>query len=113
MRRPVCVFFVTAAVFGIGALLLSNGSSATTIPDTGFLSNESGAVTSPDPGRLPTGSNLTAIPEGEQVSTVTCYNSGEQVDDMSKLCFYDCICGTKVLNLKSYQLCPISAKFDC
>ncbi len=43
----------------------------------------------------------------------TCFKSGERSDGMSKLCFYKCTCGTKVLNVRGYDLCPLSHNFQC
>ena len=43
----------------------------------------------------------------------TCFKSGENTSGMSKTCYYNCTCGTKALNRKSTQLCPLSAKFEC
>jgi hypothetical protein len=46
-------------------------------------------------------------------STIMCFFSHETVDGFSKICFYDCMCGTKALSVKAYQLCPINARFEC
>ena len=43
----------------------------------------------------------------------TCYKSGERTSGMSKVCYYSCTCGTKALNKKATELCPLSAKFNC
>ena len=43
----------------------------------------------------------------------TCFKSGEKTSGMSKLCYYSCTCGTKVLNKKSHEICPVTAKFNC
>ena len=43
----------------------------------------------------------------------TCFKSGERTSGMSKLCYYSCTCGTKVLNKRSSELCPLNAKFNC
>ena len=43
----------------------------------------------------------------------TCFKSGENTTGQSKTCYYNCTCGTKALNKKAYQLCPLSAKFEC
>lgn len=48
---------------------------------------------------------------GTAASAETCFKSGEQVSGMNKLCFYKCLSGTKVLNLTSIDLCPLSADF--
>jgi hypothetical protein len=41
----------------------------------------------------------------------TCFSSGEQISGMNKICYYKCVSGTKTLNKKSYELCPITANF--
>jgi len=40
-----------------------------------------------------------------------CPYTGEQQSGMSKMCFYNCISGTKVLNVKAIELCPITHYF--
>jgi len=36
---------------------------------------------------------------------------GEQVSGMNKICYYDVLGSTMTLNVKSYQLCPITYDF--
>lgn len=38
----------------------------------------------------------------------TCYKSGEQISGMNKICYYNCMGSTKAINVKNYQLCPLS-----
>ena len=38
----------------------------------------------------------------------TCFKSGEQTSGMNKICYYDCVEGTKAITIKSYQLCPMT-----
>lgn len=54
-----------------------------------------------------------ATAAGASTLRQTCFKSGEQVDGLSKLCYYRCTCGTKVLNMKAYELCPVTAEFEC
>lgn len=44
---------------------------------------------------------------------VTCFLSGEQESGGSKLCYYDCTCGTKVLNVRATEICPPTERFEC
>lgn len=37
--------------------------------------------------------------------------SGERVDGLSKICYYSTPYGTKAINVKSYELCPLSYDF--
>lgn len=43
----------------------------------------------------------------------TCFKKGEHVDGLTKICYYRCTCGTKALNIKAHQVCPVNAKFSC
>jgi hypothetical protein len=36
---------------------------------------------------------------------------GEKVSGMNKMCFYDVLGSTYTLNVKSYELCPLSHEF--
>ena len=37
-----------------------------------------------------------------------CFLSGEQVSGMNKICFYDCVEGTRAITISSVALCPLS-----
>lgn len=37
--------------------------------------------------------------------------SGESESGLNKICYYDTPSGTKVINVKSYELCPVSYDF--
>ena len=37
--------------------------------------------------------------------------SGEQESGTNKICYYDTPSGTKVINVKSFELCPVSYNF--
>lgn len=37
--------------------------------------------------------------------------SGESESGLNKICYYDTPSGTKVINVKSYELCPMSYDF--
>ena len=39
----------------------------------------------------------------------TCFMSGEQTSGMNKICYYDCVGGTKAITIKSYQVCPMAS----
>lgn len=43
----------------------------------------------------------------------TCFFDSAKVDGLTKICYYSCTCGTKALNLKSYEVCPVTANFSC
>jgi len=45
------------------------------------------------------------------VSAATGYLTGETVDGMNKICFYDVLGSTYTLNVKSVELCPLSHDF--
>ena len=47
------------------------------------------------------------------VYTAYCQFAREETEGMTKICYYSCVCGTKALNKKSFELCPISAQFEC
>jgi hypothetical protein len=55
----------------------------------------------------------TAASTPAPVAATTCFGAGEYTNGTTKICYYDCYCGKKALNVQSWQLCPISAKFDC
>lgn len=38
----------------------------------------------------------------------TCFKTGEQTSGMNKICYYNCMGSTKAINVKSYELCPIT-----
>jgi hypothetical protein len=40
-----------------------------------------------------------------------CFLSGETISGMNKICFYDCISGTKAITISSVSLCPLSIAF--
>ena len=37
--------------------------------------------------------------------------TGERVDGMNKICFYDVLGSTYTLNIDSYEICPVSYNF--
>lgn len=37
-----------------------------------------------------------------------CFLSGEQTSGMNKICFYDCVSGTKAITVSAVSLCPLS-----
>lgn len=39
---------------------------------------------------------------------VTCFSRGERVSGMNKICFYDCMGSDVAINVKSYELCPLT-----
>ncbi len=45
-----------------------------------------------------------------QMAAVTCFKSGEQESGMNKICYYDCLGSTIAINVKNYQLCPLTIK---
>ena len=44
-------------------------------------------------------------------NATTGFLRGEQVSGMNKICFYDVIGSTYTLNIKSYELCPLTYEF--
>ena len=40
-----------------------------------------------------------------------CFYSGEQVSGMNKICYYDCVDGTKAITISSVALCPMSINY--
>tara|TARA_B100000886_G_C20038462_1_gene332826 strand:- start:180 stop:323 length:144 start_codon:yes stop_codon:yes gene_type:complete len=41
-------------------------------------------------------------------SAGTCFFSHEETSGMNKICYYDCISGTKAINVSAVSLCPLS-----
>ena len=37
-----------------------------------------------------------------------CFLSGEQSSGMNKICFYNCVSGTKAITVSAVSLCPLS-----
>ena len=37
-----------------------------------------------------------------------CFLTGEQISGMNKICYYNCIGGTRAITISSVSLCPIS-----
>ena len=46
--------------------------------------------------------------EGSYEVAATCFKNGEATSGMNKICFYNCLGSTVAINVKSYQLCPLS-----
>lgn len=42
-----------------------------------------------------------------------CFFNHEVTQGASKICYYQCTCGTKALNVKSYDICPLTVNFSC
>tara|TARA_A100000164_G_C21426679_1_gene549141 strand:- start:203 stop:451 length:249 start_codon:yes stop_codon:yes gene_type:complete len=40
-----------------------------------------------------------------------CFLSGEQTSGMNKICFYDCVSGTKSITIGATDLCPLSISY--
>lgn len=89
--------------FLFAALIIATATS--TFADSSAIATE---------GRPPV-TQLLEYLNGNEVPALaeTCFLNGERVDQMSKLCYYQCTCGTKVLNLKSHEVCPVTASFNC
>ncbi len=41
----------------------------------------------------------------------TGFLTGEQISGMNKMCYYNVLGSTYTLNVKSYELCPLSHEF--
>jgi len=37
-----------------------------------------------------------------------CFLSGERTSGMNKICYYDCVSGTRAITISSVALCPLS-----
>ena len=37
-----------------------------------------------------------------------CFLSGEQTSGMNKICFYNCVSGTKAITVSAVSMCPLS-----
>lgn len=37
-----------------------------------------------------------------------CFLSGEQVSGMNKICYYNCVGGTRAITISAVSLCPLS-----
>lgn len=37
-----------------------------------------------------------------------CFNTGERISGLNKICYYDCLRGEVAITIDSYKLCPIS-----
>lgn len=53
--------------------------------------------------------NISKAPERYEVAS-TCFNSGEETSGMNKICYYDCLGGTKAITISSVKLCPLSIR---
>jgi len=40
-----------------------------------------------------------------------CFLSGEVVSGMNKICFYDCVSGTKAITINGTSLCPLNIAY--
>lgn len=45
--------------------------------------------------------------EDTQVA-VMCFKKSENTSGMNKMCFYDCLGSTVAINIKTYELCPLT-----
>lgn len=41
-----------------------------------------------------------------------CFLSGERTAGMNKICYYDCVSGTKAVTIRATSLCPLSLYRD-
>ena len=41
-----------------------------------------------------------------------CFLSGEQTSGMNKICYYNCISGTKAITISSLALCPLNISYE-
>lgn len=48
------------------------------------------------------------IPGPQPAEATMCFKTGEQVSGMNKICYYDCLGSTVAINVKSYELCPLT-----
>jgi hypothetical protein len=49
------------------------------------------------------------VPDAQPFAT-TCFSSGEQISGTNKICYYDCLGSQVAINVKSYELCPLTIK---
>ncbi len=40
-----------------------------------------------------------------------CFLSGERTSGMNKICYYDCVSGTKAITVSAASLCPLSIAY--
>jgi hypothetical protein len=52
--------------------------------------------------------NYSSVTPPQTKVAVICFGAGEQVSGMNKICYYDCLGSIVAINVKSYQLCPLS-----
>lgn len=54
-------------------------------------------------------SKLKSFVEGSEYQVaVLCFKTGERVDGMNKICFYDCLGSAAAITIGATQLCPLS-----
>lgn len=41
-----------------------------------------------------------------------CFLSGERISGMNKICYYDCVSGTRAITISAISLCPLSLYRD-
>jgi hypothetical protein len=41
-----------------------------------------------------------------------CFLSGERTSGMNKICFYNCVSGTKAITISAVSLCPLSISYE-
>jgi len=46
------------------------------------------------------------------IGAQACFLSGERVSGMNKICYYDCVSGTRAITIRSTSLCPLSLYRD-
>lgn len=52
--------------------------------------------------------NGQSLEEPLYLASVMCFLKGEQISNMNKICYYDCVGSLTAMTVKSYQLCPLS-----
>ena len=55
-----------------------------------------------------TGNLESFIPGAEYNVALLCFKTGERVDGMNKICYYDCAGSAAAITVRSHELCPIS-----
>lgn len=45
-------------------------------------------------------------------SASACFLSGERMSGLNKICYYDCVDGTKAITIRATSLCPLSINYS-
>jgi len=47
-----------------------------------------------------------------EANAIMCFQAGERVSGMNKICYYDCLGSEVAITVDSYKICPLSINKD-